>query len=149
MEVGNLVERIVDRYGTTDPFQLADYLNIEVFENPLGDIDGMYMYLKRNKVVLLNDNLNLKFKKFVLSHELGHGIMHPRENCYFMRKNTFLKMNKYEYEANLFAVNLSLHGIDTVQYKDMTVEQIACSEGVPKELLELKINHDKSRGFLF
>ena len=39
---------------------------------------------------------------FVMAHELGHAIMHRKQNCYFLRNYTYLN-STVEREANLFS----------------------------------------------
>lgn len=138
MNIPKIVQKLVKKFDTTDPFQLADYLNITILKKPLGDLAGMYLYMKRNKVIILNSDLDYEFLKIVLAHEIGHAILHRQVNCYFMRKNTYFKMSLYEVEANTFAAELLLYGLDKYQYENCSLEFIAKSEKIPLELIKYK-----------
>ena len=51
------VNYYVEKYGTTDPYKLAKSLKVEYFFYPLGEIWGMYMYLKRHKCIFINSEI--------------------------------------------------------------------------------------------
>lgn len=140
------IKRIVayyqKKYGTTDPFSIADALGIEVQIGDIGSKSGCYMYLKRSKCIWLNENLKQHEAEFVMAHELGHAIMHPRENCYFIKYKTLLLSTRKEIEANKFAVEFLIPD-DTLykylKYQECTIEQTARILGYQKELIELRL----------
>lgn len=121
--------------GTNDPFVIADYLNIEVFRYPLGRISGYYKYLKRHKCIYINSDLEDNFAKVVMAHELGHAILHVKENGAFMSSKTLLLTSKIEQQANLLITDDMLQ-----EYAGFTQEQFCSCTGYPKELLELRLN---------
>lgn len=61
---------------------------------------------KNHKCVFLNEDLEENEMRLVMAHELGHSIMHRKENCYFIRNKTLLLNSKIEIEANTFAAEL-------------------------------------------
>jgi len=122
-EIRKIVKHYVEKYGTSDPFALARALDIEVQYGNLGSTCGLYMYLKRHKCIFLNENLEGSEKRLVMAHELGHAIMHPRENCYYLRNNTMLSTSKIEIEANLFALEFLLSSQGFTEGKSYTHEQ--------------------------
>ena len=77
--------------------------------------------------------------KVVLAHELGHAILHRRENCCFMAHHTLLLTSKIEKEANLFAAHLLITDELLQEYADFTQNQFCQCTGYPKELIELRI----------
>ena len=140
------IKRIVDyyqkKYRTKDPFELADALGIEVQIGNIGSKSGCYMYLKRNKCIWLNDSLEQHEMIFVMAHELGHAILHPRDNCYFIKHKTLLLNSRNEIEANKFAVEFLISDdilCEYFKYQGYTVEQASRILGYQKELIELRL----------
>ena len=135
------VQQLIKKYNTKNPYELADYLGVEIIERPLGNKLGAYMYIKRTKLILLNSEISDYLKKIVLCHELGHAVLHKNQECYFMKNNTFIVDSKFEYEANYFAANLLISDDLISDYKGYTLEQIANYECVPIDLIKLKFNY--------
>lgn len=144
----NNIKRIVAHYQrkfkTSDPFQIADALGIEVQIGNIGSRSGCYMYYKRSKCIWLNENLNPHDLEFVMAHELGHAIMHPKQNCYFIKHKTLLLNSKIESEANKFASELLIPDdivIEYMQNQQYSVEQFSRLLGYEKELIELRLKN--------
>jgi len=74
------------------------------------------------------------------SHELGHALFHSKLNILFLEKNTFVIKNKLENEADYFSAALAIDDgeLNSDNFENMTVEQIAAQLNVPIELLKLK-----------
>ncbi|EEM80351.1 Uncharacterized immunity region protein 2 [Bacillus thuringiensis serovar huazhongensis BGSC 4BD1] len=66
--------------------------------------------------------------------------MHKHVNTPFLRANTFLSVDKFERQANLFAVELLLPDEDWHAYAKefKTIDAISHHTGIPEELLLLK-----------
>lgn len=105
-DINRIVNRYVRRCGSRNPFDIAEYLNIQIQTGPLGSRCGCYMYLKKHRCILLNESLPEDERILVMAHELGHAILHRKQNCYFIRNHTLLLDSKIEKEANLFAADL-------------------------------------------
>ena len=60
-----------------------------------------------------------------MAHELGHAIMHRKQNCYFIKHKTLLFNSKIEIEANKFAVDLLISDEQLFEYLDYNIEQIS------------------------
>lgn len=134
------VKRLVRKFKTHNPFELAKALNIEVqFGTP--GCDGCYMFLKNHRYIFINNNLNDNEMQLVMSHELGHAILHRKQNCYFIRNKTLLSVDKIEKEANSFAAELLIPDYELNEYIQMSysIEQIARIYGYSKELIKLKL----------
>lgn len=56
--------------------------------------------------IYINSDLEDNSAKVVMAHELGHAILHVKENGAFMSSKTLLLTSKIEQQANLFAANL-------------------------------------------
>lgn len=141
MRLKHIVEDLVKKFGTACPFELASCLNIIIIEWNLNEeIRGYYKYHKRNRYIVINSNLNDKWKRVVCAHELWHAVLHPRINTLFMRKYTLLSVDKIEREANIAAAHLLIPD-DSLQKcisEQMTIYEIASLHSVPLELVELK-----------
>lgn len=138
--IKNIVNKLIKKYDTRDPFELASCLNIKVLEEPLGrNIKGFYQLCPKNKVIHINENLRYEEKTFICSHELGHAVLHAKLNILFLERNTFCVKNRYEIEANQFASHLMISDTIISEYPSyFTLEQIAAAENLPEHLLELK-----------
>ena len=106
-----------------------------MFRCPLGKISGYYKYLKRHKCIYINSDLEDNSAKVVMAHELGHAILHVKENGAFMSSKTLLLTSKIEQQANLLITDDMLQ-----EYAGFTQEQFCSCTGYPKELLELRLN---------
>lgn len=143
MDVRQKVNRIKKKYGTSDPYEIASGMGILVLFEDLGNMNGYYNKPYRIKQIHINYNLSEHIQKFTCAHELGHCIQHPNVNTMFLRNNTLLSVNKYEIEANKFAIELLLPDEMLLEYRNMdfTVEQIARITGYHKQLIELRIRN--------
>ena len=137
-DIKKIANRYVRKYNTRNPFELADYLGVQVSIGNLGSRSGCYMFLKNHKCIFLNENLSEVEMRMVMAHELGHAILHRKENCYFIRNKTFLLTSKNEIEANTFAAELLLPDDLFLDNKDYTFVQIARLTGYSEDLVKLK-----------
>ena len=96
------------------------------------------MYLKKHRYVFLNQNLSDQAARVVMAHELGHAILHRKENCYFIRNKTFLSNAKIENEANCFAVELLVPDSIYKENPGFSADNIAAIAEVPVKLLDFK-----------
>ena len=128
------------KYNTRNPFELARYLNVQVVSGDMGSRAGCYMFLKNHKCIFLNDNLDENEKMLVMAHELGHAIMHRKENCYFIRNKTFLLTSTNEIEANKFAMELLISDEFLTEHSRYTIEQLSRMTGYHQKLFELRLH---------
>lgn len=133
------VKQLQEKYNNTDPYELAEILNIIVVPFDLHrEINGFYKYDRRNKYIFINNNLDEYTQRVVCAHELGHALLHTRSNAHFLRNNTFVSVDKIESEANTFAAELLLSDDDFINYNQLSLQQIASLHNVPVELVKLK-----------
>lgn len=140
--LNDTVMRLTKKYNTSDPFELADALNISVFFEELGTINGYYNKPLRMKQIHINQNLNDRDAKFTCAHELGHAILHPNASTPFMRSKTFLSVDKLEIEANTFAVNLLIPDeiiVEIIDNQNCTLEYMSRMLGYNQKLIELRM----------
>lgn len=138
--IKNIADKLIREYNTRDPFELAYHLNVVIFEEELGHVNGFYQACPKNKIIHLNKNLEYNKKIEVCAHELGHALLHCKLNILFLEKNTFFIKNRFENEANKFAAELLISDDIIYQYKDFTIDQISIFEKVNIEFLKLKFN---------
>lgn len=97
------IEKKLNRYignTVTSLGDLADRINALVLEYDLGNNAGLYLYVGKTKLILINSNLSDSKKKIVLAHELGHAILHTKSSCAFNLTSSTVKA---EMEANACA----------------------------------------------
>lgn len=139
MYVSELVQKIVKKYKTTNPFAICEQKNIDILYDDLEpDVRGFYQYYKRKSMVHLNCNISEEEQRIVLAHELGHAIMHKGYNCIFLSRHTYMTKDIYEYQANKFAASLLLPDIVPEEYQNMSSQQLAMVYRVPVEFIEMK-----------
>lgn len=139
-QIRKTVLALTRKYKTNDPDELADFLNIKIIEWNLGNQAGSYRLIKRKKVIFLNSKLSFHQRKIVLAHELGHALLHPTTNCYFIQNKTLLCSSKIEKEANIFACELLINDELLGEYIGKSINEIAAAEYLPAELLKLKFD---------
>ncbi|MCJ7837479.1 ImmA/IrrE family metallo-endopeptidase [Cuneatibacter sp. NSJ-177] len=130
----------VRKYNTRDPFRLANALNVEVQIGNTGSCCGCYMFLKNHRYIFLNQELEEQEANMVLAHELGHAVMHRKQNCYFLREKTLL-LPGIEREANLFAAELLIPEETILEYPDYSIEQLARLLGYREQFVKIKLRN--------
>lgn len=137
--VHQIVSRLVRRYGTRDPFEIARLRHIILITEPLGSIRGYYSCSYRHQVIHLNSDLEENQLRFTCAHELGHAILHPKANTPFLRQNTLFPISRYEWEASRFAVCLLIDDSTLEEYDGCTIPQLAQAFGVSPELIAYRL----------
>lgn len=137
-DIKRIVSYYVKKFQTTDPFEIADRLGVLYQIGEIG-CEGCYMFLKNHRYIFLNQNLDEQETRMVMAHELGHAVLHRKENCYFIRNKTLLLNSKTEMEANRFAAELLIGDDVLEEYSDMTMEQLSRLLGYNKKLIELRL----------
>lgn len=141
MRIKRRVEQIVRKYRTRDPFEMIKGMNVILVYYPLEGVHGFYQYFQRNNIIYLDERLSKNEQRFVLAHELGHMFLHKKANAIFMDTRTQFNTDKFELEANTFAIDLLLPDSLLEEYKEFTVEQISRLTGYHKRLIELRIHN--------
>ena len=139
MDIQNVISRLIKKYKTNDPFEIADMLNISIFYEELGTINGYYNKPLRMKQIHINDALSENMKKFTCAHELGHALLHPDVSTPFLRSQTWLSVNKMEIEANTFAVKLLIPDDIIRENRNLTTQQLSRLLGYEQALIELRL----------
>ena len=122
MCIKKLVSRLVRKYGTRDPFEMVKGMNVILVHYPLEGVRGFYQYFQRNNLIHLDERLTEQ--RFVLAHELGHLFLHKKANAIFMDSRTHFNTDKYEREADTFAMELLVPDSVIFEHPDLTISQL-------------------------
>lgn len=141
-DIEKLAADLTSRYDTSSPFELCDYLYIDVCYLDLPErARGLSIQKEPNgSAILLNREMNERESRYCCAHELGHVLLHPGLNEQAMKDLTNLCIPKFEREADFFAGCL-LIGPSVEEwsssYNPLTAEQIACLSGLPRRVADL------------
>ncbi len=153
LRIARLGEEAVERYGTRNPFSLAEKMGVNVLvRQDFQKLKGMYKVILGQRFVFLNGKMRRREAREVLAHELGHDALHrDMAKDSVVQDHFILDMTlKPEYEANLFASSLlfSDEQILELLQEGNTVDQVARILGQSEKLLELKIRILQEKGLL-
>lgn len=139
--VKGLVRELKERFGTGDPFELCDYLDILVLTMDLpASVKGFYCCAGGFKIIYLSDRLAQNERALICAHELGHAVLHEHVNGIFITVATFMVPSRFEREADLFAAHLLLDDGRVMydRYGLSTVEQIAMHTGIDERIVRMR-----------
>ena len=111
---------------------------------PFNEQRGAYKVLMRNRFIFVKNDLHPVMENIVLLHELGHDALHREEATKvggFKEFEIFnMRDNRMEYEANLFAAQISLSDEDFLELAERgyDTQQIARTLNSDINLVALK-----------
>jgi Zn-dependent peptidase ImmA (M78 family) len=133
MRTDKIVNRLVRKHNTTDPFKIAAFININVqFLDLPGNCRGYYLRTLRRRFIAINQNLSEVWQRVICAHELGHDQLHRGMSRFFLDERSFFVAGRYETEANEFAVRLLLH--NEHPYEGETLETYFMRNNIPTEM---------------
>lgn len=132
--VSREANKVVNLHNTSLPSKLAKLCGCEIIYLPLSD-DTWGFTVKKSRIntIVINQALEENVQEFVIAHELGHVRLHSGISTPFLRrvaKGSFIP--SIEYEANRFAFDVLLSGIDDKEL--YTKYQLLESLGLPDDL---------------
>lgn len=133
----NILEGLKDTYDTNNIYELYDYLEIKIIKLEPSNIllrGNESLYNRNyfgNEIVLIRNDLDLEYEKFILAHELGHALLHTETYKAAFNKD-LINCGKLEKQANYFALRLLALDMDPIQFEGFTIEQIASSLYLPQ-----------------
>lgn len=139
MDVKKRVNQIVRQFGTRNPLEIAESIGCIIVYYPLVGVRGFYHYFQRNHIIYVDERLPEHLALFVIAHELGHVFLHKNSNALFMDTRTHFVTNKYENEANLFAMDLLVSDEDIEAHLECTTSQLSRLLGYNRKLIELRL----------
>ena len=88
--IKDTVLKLVEKYNTRNPFEIADYLDMIIQKNDLGKYSGYYIEYEGVPCICINSRItDKKYIDIVLAHEVGHGILHKGSECMFFGGTLF------------------------------------------------------------
>ena len=130
-----LINTLVRKYKTNCPFTIAEHLNIHIHFEDLGNhTRGIYYCKLRRKFIVINSRLNSYWQRFICAHELAHDRLHRGLNRFFLDEYSLSNTNKYERQANQFAVQLLLSNSKIIP--EETISQLFKRKGIPAEMIQ-------------
>lgn len=149
------VRKMKMQYKERDPERLCREMGILVKRIPMGkgekDCKGFFIVKCRIRMIILNADLPLRRQRIVLSHELGHAVLHCRysELRTFHDFELFDETSAFEYEANIFAAEFLLDDENVLELlnEDISFFNAARMLRVPPELLDFKFRVLKRKGY--
>ena len=149
------VRRVKEKYGETDPVRLAKAMGGLTLDQPMGTspnaCKGFFFSQSRMQVITVNSDLSEELQNIILSHELGHAVLHRKVTGVkaFHDFRLFDETSNYEYEANIFAADLLMEDdkVLSLLNGDISFFGAAAELGVPPELLDFKFRVLKRRGY--
>lgn len=152
-EIVSIADGLAEKFGTRNPFRLAQELDIEIIERDFKNQKGAYKVILNNRFVFVKRDLEPVMKNIVLLHEIGHDVLHREEAVFeggFREFNLFSNHDvRMEYEANIFAAQISLPDDEVVDYISLgyDVNQIAQAMNSDVNMVALKTQILASKGY--
>lgn len=150
--ISDQVQAIIKKFKTSDPFEIIDALGIHLlFRNDVGTLKGFYYISRREKYIVINDNLHEREQLIVAAHELGHHYLHKELAGVAPLKDFMLydMASRSEYDANFFAAELLMNDedIENCISEDMDFLYMCSTLGFRPELVCFKLYGMMQRGY--
>lgn len=149
----NRSSKLIKKYKTRDPFEIASGMNIDIIFVDLGELKGFYQRDGHNRFIVINERLEEPVKKIVCAHELGHDQLHRdfATSITMQEFGVYDMKNQPEYEANVFAADLLLSDeqIMTCFNQGYSFYETACILETDKHLLAIKLMAMNNAGYDF
>ena len=139
MDIRKKVDALIRTYQTRNPFEMIKGMNVILVSCPLDGVRGFYQYFQRNNIIYIDESLTETEQMFVCAHEMGHMFLHKKSNAVYMDSRTYLNTNRFENEANLFAMELLVSDEFLEEHKQFTTEQISRMLGYHESLIKLRL----------
>ena len=139
MDTKVIAEAMCRKYETRNPFDLAASLGIIVLHEPLGEILGYYNRCYKQKFIHINEELDGYLATFTCAHEVAHAILHPNLSTQFLRAHTIFSVEKFENEADRFALDFLYDDNELLPFLERTISDAAAYMGVPQRLAKYRM----------
>lgn len=128
------IDSLVHKYGTRDPFELVEKMDLFVDYEPLGEnINGYYYARGSTRFIVLNSQKPRHLQRFTLGHEIAHHILHANTNAMLLSMT-----GRQEHEADKFSMYLLLSDEVLKEHPYRTIDDWAAILGLPRETVELR-----------
>lgn len=140
MEIKEIVQQLVNKYGTRDPFILAKARGILVCKENLGNtLYGYSSYYKRAMSIHINSNYQEETQRLVCAHELAYLLLYPKSTCHVVLDLSTSKNPDFEKYIKIFMAHLLISDEMLEKYAWEKLERLAECEGIPLELVEIRL----------
>ena len=151
--ITGIVDKLIRKYKTRNPYELCDELGIRLRYKDLGkDIKAYYFYQSRMRSIVLNMRLSEAILRILVAHELGHDRLHEKIAMLrgFEELELFDAARPAEFEANIFAAELLISDdevLGLLNDEDKSFFGVASELYVPAPLLDFKFRVLKHKGY--
>ena len=143
MNIKKKADELARRFQTRNPFEIIRGLNVILVFAPLIGTRAFYQYFQRNNIIYIDENLSRHEQMFECAHEMGHMFLHKKTNAIFMDTRTGLNTNRYEKEADTFAMDLLVGDNILAEYQEYSMEQLSRLLGYEQRLIEVRLKNFK------
>lgn len=141
MNIKKKADELARRFQTRNPFEIIRGLNVILVFAPLISTRAFYQYFQRNNIIYIDENLSHHEQMFECAHEMGHMFLHKKANSIFMDTRTGFITNRYEKEADTFAMDLLVADNILSEYQEYSMEQLSRLLGYEQRLIELRLKN--------
>jgi len=141
MDIKPLAEKLAREHDTRDPFVIASSMKYVLIDAQLEGVRGFYQYARRRHIMYVDSDLPPQDRRWVCAHELGHSLLHKNLNRIFMDSYTFMTTNRFEREADRFAVSLLISDAELLDFTGCSIAQIAECYGLNYDLAEYRVRN--------
>ena len=141
MNIKKKADELARRFQTRNPFEIIRGLNVILVFAPLIGTRAFYQYFQRNNIIYIDENLSRHEQMFECAHEMGHMFLHKKANSIFMDTRTGFITNRYEKEADTFAMDLLVADNILSEYQEYSMEQLSRLLGYEQRLIELRLKN--------
>lgn len=139
-KIKDIANNLIDTYKTNNPFEICKSMNIKINYTNLGSLKGFTTENFKVFSISLNSDLEEYQKEFVCWHELGHILLEHNHNQVFLSTKTFINVDKYENQADMFATHMIFKKYKKEELQNLTIEQISNMTGVNKIHISMYFN---------
>ena len=147
-------EKLIKRFGTRDPFEIANMLGYSVKFINTKKQKGFCKILLNNFFIFINENLSPQMQRMTCAHELGHLLLHRdvlKRELFLAEMEIFDITDQKELEANEFAASLLIDDEELLQLlrEEYDVVTAASMLDVNVNMLMVKLLVMKKNGYNF
>lgn len=139
MDIKKIVNSLVKKHKTRNPFEIIKGLNVILVPVPLKGVRGFYQYFQRNNIIYIDDSLPEHEQILVCAHELGHMLLHKKANALFMDTYTGFNTTKYEKKPICSLWSRLVSDEIILEFQEYTTDQIARALGYDEKLIKLRL----------
>ena len=147
-------EKLIKRFGTRDPFEIAHMLGYSVKFINTKKQKGFCKILLNNFFIFINENMSPQMQRMTCAHELGHLLLHRdvlKRELFLAEMEIFDITDQKELEANEFAASLLIDDEELLQLlrEEYDVVTAASMLDVNVNMLMVKLLVMKKNGYNF